>query len=91
MPAATPVLQKEARAPNLVAPSAIATLGPIGPHLVGPPPAAPAELLVSPPVQPRKATSFQPRVPVIIGEANYRGTLPVDGIICVNWALRVVR
>src|SRR5438874_9305883 len=31
--------------------------------------------------QPRKETSFQPRVPVITGEARYRGTFPVDGII----------
>lgn len=31
--------------------------------------------------QPRKETSFQPRVPVITGEATYRGMIPVDGII----------
>ena len=31
--------------------------------------------------QPRRETSFQPRVPVITGEATYRGTFPVDGII----------
>jgi len=31
--------------------------------------------------QPRKDTSFQPRTPVITGEANYRGTFPVDGVI----------
>jgi cytoskeletal protein CcmA (bactofilin family) len=29
----------------------------------------------------RKETSFQPRTPVITGEANYRGTFPVDGVI----------
>jgi len=28
-----------------------------------------------------KETSFQARVPVITGEATYRGTIPVDGII----------
>ena len=33
------------------------------------------------PAQPRKDTSFQPRVPVITGEANYRGLMPIDGII----------
>jgi cytoskeletal protein CcmA (bactofilin family) len=33
------------------------------------------------PAQPRKDTSFQPRVPVITGEATYRGLMPVDGII----------
>jgi len=82
MPAAKAVLQEESHAPNMVAPqSTVATLSPIGPHLVEPPPAAPAKLSVPPPFQPRKATSFQPRVPVIIGEAAYRGTLPVDGII----------
>ena len=31
--------------------------------------------------QPRKETSFQARTPVITGEATYRGTFPVDGII----------
>jgi cytoskeletal protein CcmA (bactofilin family) len=31
--------------------------------------------------QPRNETSFQPRTPVITGEATYRGTFPVDGII----------
>jgi cytoskeletal protein CcmA (bactofilin family) len=30
---------------------------------------------------PGKETSFQPRVPVITGEAHYRGSLAVDGII----------
>lgn len=31
-----------------------------------------------------KTPSFQPRVPVITGEATYRGLLPVDGIISGN-------
>jgi len=31
--------------------------------------------------QSRRETSFQPRTPVITGEATYRGTFPVDGII----------
>ena len=31
--------------------------------------------------QPRREPSFQPRVPVITGEATYRGTFAVDGII----------
>ena len=34
------------------------------------------------PAPPRKDRPFQPRVPVITGEATYRGLLPVDGIIC---------
>ena len=33
------------------------------------------------PFQPLKDTNFQPRVPVIIGEAHYRGLMPVDGTI----------
>lgn len=35
----------------------------------------------TPKTQPRKETSFQARVPVITGEATYRGMMPVDGII----------
>lgn len=31
--------------------------------------------------QPRKEAGFQPRIPVITGEAHYRGTMPVDGLI----------
>src|SRR5438132_12847935 len=31
--------------------------------------------------QPRREPSFQPRVPVITGEATYRGTFTVDGIM----------
>jgi cytoskeletal protein CcmA (bactofilin family) len=31
--------------------------------------------------QPHKQTNFQARVPVITGEANYRGVMPVNGII----------
>ena len=34
--------------------------------------------------QPKKATSFQPRLPVITGEAHYRGSFPVNGIISGN-------
>lgn len=34
--------------------------------------------------QPRKETSFQPRLPVITGEAHYRGSFPVDGIVSGN-------
>src|SRR5436190_7088315 len=33
------------------------------------------------PATPRRDISFQPRVPVITGEANYRGMMPVDGVI----------
>jgi cytoskeletal protein CcmA (bactofilin family) len=34
--------------------------------------------------QSKKETSFQPRLPVITGEAHYRGSFPVDGIISGN-------
>ena len=34
--------------------------------------------------QPKKEASFQPRLPVITGEAHYRGSFPVDGIISGN-------
>src|SRR5436190_13330209 len=83
MPAAKPVLQEQTCVTDMVAaPSTITTLSPTGPHLVMPSPAARAELhSVSPPAQPRKAASFQPRVPVITGEATYRGKISVDGII----------
>gem|GEM_PF-614493 len=33
------------------------------------------------PTPPRKETTFQARVPVITGEATFRGLMPVDGII----------
>jgi len=33
------------------------------------------------PAKKSPSTSFQPRVPVITGEATYRGTIPIDGII----------
>lgn len=38
---------------------------------------------VPPPARPRRDTgySFQARVPVITGEATYRGMMPVDGVI----------
>jgi cytoskeletal protein CcmA (bactofilin family) len=35
----------------------------------------------TPKTEPRKQISFQARVPVITGEATYRGLIPVDGII----------
>ena len=84
MPAAKPALQEEACAPDLVAAQAnVNAIGPSGPHLVTRPPAARPELhSVSPPAQPRKAATFQPRTPVITGEVTYRGTIAVDGTIC---------
>src|SRR5256885_17184144 len=32
----------------------------------------------------KKETSFQPRLPAITGEAHYRGSFPVNGIISGN-------
>jgi len=84
MPAAKAVLQEEECAPDLVASRAnIIVPGPTGPHLLTPSPAARPELhAVAATAQPRKAANFQPRVPVITGEATYRGTTSVDGTIC---------
>ncbi len=50
-------------------------LPPTGPHRISGDNAKVA------PLRPAKEPSFQPRVPVITGEAHYRGMLPVDGII----------
>src|SRR5215831_10601214 len=77
MPAAKPALQQEECAPELVvAHRNIAPLGPGGPHpLTKPRP----DLHSVPPV--RKEGNFQPRVPVITGEASYRGSAEVHGII----------
>ena len=43
-----------------------------------------AQIRPVPSEQPRKETSFQPRQPVITGEAHYRGSFPVDGMISGN-------
>jgi cytoskeletal protein CcmA (bactofilin family) len=43
-----------------------------------------AQIRPVPSQQPKKETAFQPRLPVVIGEAHYRGSLPVDGIISGN-------
>jgi len=83
MSAAKPVLQQEACATNMVAAqTTVTTLSPTGPQLVVSPLAERTERpSVSPPAQPRKAVSFQPRVPVITGEVTYRGKISVDGTI----------
>jgi len=84
MPAAKPALIEEACALNAVAAHAgVATLSAPTPHLLPRPAAARPELhSVAPTAQPRKTASFQPRVPVITGEATYRGTIAVEGTIC---------
>src|SRR6185369_10025383 len=79
MPAAKPALQDEAYAPDTVAARAgVATLSAPAPHLL----TRPELHAVAPTAQPRKTASFQPRVPVITGEATYRGTVAVEGTIC---------
>ena len=82
MPAAKPALQQEECPPDVVgAHGNITVLGPTGPHLLTRLPAARSELHSVPaPVQPRK-TNFQPRMPVITGEATYRGSAEIHGII----------
>ena len=84
MPAAKPALQEEECTPDKVAAqSNVTAFSPAAPHLLTRPASARPELhSVSPPAQPRKATNFQPRVPVITGEATYRGTISVDGTVC---------
>src|SRR5262245_43523375 len=77
MSAAKPALQEErsAVAPLEAGRHAVANSLPvIGPRLVG-------QSQVRQFPQPRKDTNFQPRAPVIIGEAIYRGLMPVDGVI----------
>ena len=82
MPAAKPVLQEEACAPELVAAQSVTSLSPAGPTFVARPPSTRTELhSVPPPAQPRKAASFQPRVPVITGEVTYRGAISVEGTL----------
>jgi cytoskeletal protein CcmA (bactofilin family) len=87
MPSAKPALKREPTAaaktedPSLRSAATAATPGPrrlaTGQHGAQPT-MRPAQS-----AQPRKADghSFQARVPVITGEATYRGLLPVDGII----------
>jgi cytoskeletal protein CcmA (bactofilin family) len=82
-PAAKPALEPESgtvakseislvsRTPRLSAPPRLAGVSPV-----------PIRPVLS--EQPKKETSFQPRLPVITGEAHYRGSFPVDGIISGN-------
>lgn len=77
MSAAKPALQKDLSVGSPLEAGDHATTPDVplaGPRLVGQ-----ARIRQFP--QPRKDTSFQPRIPVIIGEASYRGLMPVDGII----------
>lgn len=83
-PAAKPALEPEprtvanseislvSRQPRLSATPRLASVTPVSP------------IRPVPSEQPKKETSFQPRLPVITGEAHYRGSFPVDGIISGN-------
>jgi cytoskeletal protein CcmA (bactofilin family) len=75
MPAAKPALQQEPRPVSTVDTSLGVDLPASGPRRIDDSPVRQF------PAQPRRDTSFQPRVPVITGEANYRGLMPVDGVI----------
>lgn len=82
MPSAKPALQPEPSAVN----SEISLVSRT-PRLTATPRVANANTVsqIRPiPVQPPVKSSFQPRVPVITGEAQFRGAFPVDGIISGN-------
>src|SRR5437762_255306 len=84
MAAVKPALQKEPITDVAIPHPNVARLADAVPRRVTQTPlASPSGIRpVSLPInQPRRETSFQQRVPVIIGEASYRGTFPVDGII----------
>ena len=87
MSAVNAALQKEPITDDVPAPtplSNVARLAATVPRRVTQMPlAAPIAIrpVAVPITQSRRETSFQPRVPVIIGEATYRGTFSVDGII----------
>src|ERR1051326_2306239 len=81
MPAAKPALQEPDCARELVAAQRrLDVLSPTrSPGLTRTPSTRPELHSVS--STPQKTNSFQPRVPVMTGEVNYRGMVPVDGII----------
>ncbi|MFN2577993.1 MAG: polymer-forming cytoskeletal protein [Pyrinomonadaceae bacterium] len=87
MAAFTPALQKELGTddvPMATPHNNVSRLAAVAPRRIPPGPlASPAgrRPLTVPLNPPRKETSFQPRVPTITGEASYRGSIPVDGII----------
>ena len=82
MPAVKPALQPEQGTADAVAQvNTVTNIVDAAPRLV-PAPVLPAPARpVSQRAQPKRESSFQPRTPVITGEAIYRGSFPVDGII----------
>jgi len=82
-PAAKPALQAEPAKGNSEISLVSRTPRPSPtPHLATVTPVSQIFPVLSQPA--KKETSFQPRLPVIIGEAHYRGSFPVDGIISGN-------
>ena len=76
-------LQQEARAAEMLAPLHTTNVAAGGPRLLTPSQtaASPETQRVSGPLSAPKETSFQPCTPVITGEAIYRGSAQVHGII----------
>jgi cytoskeletal protein CcmA (bactofilin family) len=87
MAAVKPALQEDSgivNASTAASPNNVARLAEVAPRrLTQTTAASPGGIRpVAVPVgQPRRETSFQPRTPVITGEATYRGKFPVDGVI----------
>src|SRR5438874_6404728 len=83
MPAAKPALQQEECAAEMFAPLNATNVALGGARLLTLPQTAssPEIQRVSGPLSAPKETSFQPRTPVITGEATYRGSAQVHGII----------
>jgi hypothetical protein len=83
MPPAKPALQREpvsvTESENLLSPTTAFVKH--GPRRLTPAVISTPAQVAKPLTQPRKESNFQPRVPVITGEATYRGLMPVDGII----------
>ena len=84
MPSSNQALQREPRtgARSEFARAETNVVAPYAPRRISKTEGSPIRAVPSPIApQPRKETSFQPRVPVITGEAHYRGLVPVDGIV----------
>ena len=80
MPAAKPALQTELCSESEIETFAVPLGAPSGPRRLSD--ALPIKAVPTPvTARPRTDGNFQPRVPAITGEAHYRGTMPVDGII----------
>ena len=82
MSAVKPALQQEECAAEMLAPLKTTNVAVGGPRLLTLSQTAPPEVKrVSGPLSAPKENSFQPRIPVITGEAIYRGSAQVHGTI----------